>query len=393
MQDLSIGKTIRYIEWIAIFTSAITILSETSLFDRQLNPPILFPDWLVLVLLLSLTPLSLIFPVNRPLWQIRAYILLELTLILLTRFSDFEFEVNLYLIHAKACFLLKRKDVIIIVSLVGIIWSLIPAWLLTFPELIEYINSQITSPIDPKSLILENLIQRLGSYFAASIFVILLSFVIVAERRSREKAIALTQEIDFLAAAIERSRIARDIHDSLGHTLTTLNIQLELAQRLFDRNRDRAKHSLDNAKNLSKRSLEDMRRSFQTMHLEDFNLNQAITSLVTQSEQNRNLEFQLEVNLPKLPWQTSYQLYCILQEGLTNIQKHAQATLVSIRGQSISEEIILEIEDNGRGFNPNRVHSGYGLLGMKERVHSLGGSLKINSACDQGTCIEVKIPL
>jgi signal transduction histidine kinase len=389
----SLGKTIRYIEWIAIATSAIVILLRmTGFVDKQPQPPILLPDWLILICLLSLVPLSFIFPIDRPLWQRRAYILFEVAIILFTRFSNVNLELSLYLIYAKACFLLKRKDVITIVIVAGVMWSSIPAWLLLrFPELIKFFNSQRTSPVDVNSLVLENLVNRLSDYLAASTFVLLLSFVIVSERRSRQKAIELAKEIDYLSAALERSRIARDIHDSLGHTLTTLDIQLELAQKLFDRDRNKAKSALDNAKNLADRSLGDVRRSVREMR-SDFNLDEALTNLISQIEDDRNLAIELDWNLPKLPLQTSYQIYYILQEGLTNIQKHAKATLVSIRGQPSSEGIILEIEDNGYGFNPNLIHSGYGLLGMKERVDNLGGDFKINSAIDRGTCIQIKIP-
>jgi signal transduction histidine kinase len=129
------------------------------------------------------------------------------------------------------------------------------------------------------------------------------------------------------------------------------------------------------------------------MRSETFNLDEAIRSLVAQIEQNPNLAIELDINLPALPSQTSYQLYCIAKEGLTNIQKHAQASCISIRGQPTFEGIILEIEDNGRGFNPNLVNSGYGILGMKERVDNLEGDLKINSAMARGTCIQVTIPL
>jgi signal transduction histidine kinase len=383
----SIGKTVRYIEWIAIATSAIAILWSSSP-----QPPRIFSSLVVLTLLLSLVPLSFIFPVDRPLWQKRAYILLESVLILLTAYSKHNLELNLYLIYAKACLLLKRKDVIIIVVVIGIVWLLIPPWMLTFPEIINYLRSQNTSPINPQSLILKSLIERLSAYLAGSTFVILFSFVMVSERRSREKAIKLAKEIDYLSAALERSRIARNIHDHLGHTLTTLDIQLELAQRLFDHNPDKAKHAIDKAKNLADRSLSDVRRSVQTMR-SDFNLDEAIHTLIRQIKEHQNLAINIDLNLPKLPSQIGYQFYCIVQEGLTNIQKHSYASLVSIRGQPTSEGIILEIEDNGRGFNPNRVNSGYGLLGMKERVDNLGGDFKINSAINRGTCIEVKIPL
>jgi signal transduction histidine kinase len=241
---------------------------------------------------------------------------------------------------------------------------------------------------------LNDSIQGLSSYLGKSTFAILIGFVLASERRSRAKAIALTQEIDFLSAAVERSRIAGDINDSLGRTLTTLDLQLELAQRLYDRAPDRARCAIDNAKDLADRSLTDVRHSVQTMRSQDFNLDEAITSLIAQIEQNQNLEIELDLNLPKLPWQISYQLYCILQEGLTNVQQHARASFIfiSIRGQPTSEGIILEIEDNGRGFNSHLVDSKSELLKMKERVDSLGGSLKINRAIAQGTCIQITIP-
>jgi signal transduction histidine kinase len=91
--------------------------------------------------------------------------------------------------------------------------------------------------------------------------------------------------------------------------------------------------------------------------------------------------------------QINYQLYSLIKEGLTNIQKHAQASWISICGQSTPQEIILKIEDNGRGFNVNAVNFGYGLLGMQERVDSLGGNFKISSAIERGTCILITIPL
>ncbi|MEN9520465.1 MAG: hypothetical protein RLZZ381_3053, partial [Cyanobacteriota bacterium] len=111
----SIGKTIRYIEWIAIITSAIAILVNGILLDDKSHLPRVFSDLVVLILVLCLAPLSSIFPINRPLWQKRIYILLELVLILPTRLSEVNLELILFLIFAKASLLLNRKDVITIV--------------------------------------------------------------------------------------------------------------------------------------------------------------------------------------------------------------------------------------------------------------------------------------
>jgi DNA-binding CsgD family transcriptional regulator len=272
----SIGKTVRYIEWIAIATSAIAILVNGILLADQPHLPGVFPNLVVLILVLCLTPLSSIFPIDRPLWQKRIYILLELVLILPTRLSDVNLELILFLIFAKASLLLNRKDVITIVVLAGIVWLSIPIWLLTLPEVIEFINSQRPSPTSSNNLILQYIINDFSVYLAASTFVILLSFVIVSERRSREKAIALAQEIDYLSAALERSRIARNIHDHLGHTLINppvLSKQKD-EQHLFS---DR---ELEILKLLGKG--QNNREIAQTLHLTEGTIKNYITNIFCQ---------------------------------------------------------------------------------------------------------------
>jgi len=219
------------------------------------------------------------------------------------------------------------------------------------------------------------------------------SFAIIAERKSRCKAEALTRQVETLAATLERTRIARDIHDSLGHVLTTLDIQLEVAQKLRFRNPDKALQSLDTAKLLASQCLTEVRRALQTMRQTDFDLNAALGTLLEQVNQNQTFTIELKVNLPQLPLQTSHQLYCIMQEGLTNIQKHACAKKISLRGQPTADSIIIDLEDDGVGFDSGLPRSGFGLRGMQERVQILGGQLKLSSTPGQGTQIQVRIPL
>jgi signal transduction histidine kinase len=96
--------------------------------------------------------------------------------------------------------------------------------------------------------------------------------------------------------------------------------------------------------------------------------------------------------LPSLPIPLSHHLYCIVKEGLVNIQKHAQASTIWIRGQVIAEEIILEIADNGRGFDFQSPRSGFGLTGIEERVQLLNGQFMIHSQLNQGTQLQIIIP-
>ena len=123
-----------------------------------------------------------------------------------------------------------------------------------------------------------------------------------------------------------------------------------------------------------------------------FNLHQALQTLVEQVQKNQNLDINLEINLPNLPLQTAHHLYCITKEGLTNIQKHADANTVILRGETKFNNIVLQIIDNGKGFNPHALHSGFGLKGMQERVDILAGEMIINSRKSKGTCIQVLIP-
>jgi signal transduction histidine kinase len=163
------------------------------------------------------------------------------------------------------------------------------------------------------------------------------------------------------------------------------------------------------AKQLADRCLEDVREVVQTIRDEDFDLTQALRESIDRMPQTqsidrasgRSIQTQVQLNLPLLPLQTSYQLYCIVQEGVTNIQKHANATQVKLRGCKVADYLQIELTDNGRGFNldrvasakPNRPSTGFGLQGMQERVELINGTLEIQTAPRQGTQLLVQVPL
>jgi len=196
------------------------------------------------------------------------------------------------------------------------------------------------------------------------------------------------------AAALERTRIARDIHDSLGHTLTNLNSRLAIAQqKLRLQDIDAVSQAVDTAKSLASHCIEDVSLALQTMRQSDFDLNQALITLVEQMRHNQALSVRWELNLPPLPLSTSHHIYCIVKEGLINIQKHAGASQVRFRGQSTHEGLLLELTDDGQGFDPAMPRSGSGLNGMVERVQLLRGNLTIKSVPGQGTQIQVTIPI
>ena len=230
----------------------------------------------------------------------------------------------------------------------------------------------------------------IATHVGNCIFVLLLGSIWVEEQKSRQKAERLTQQLETLAVDLERNRIARDIHDTLGHSLTSLDVQIELAQRLQATEPQRAQKSIDLAKQLSSQALDNVRQALGTMQRSNFDLTEAIVAL---GEQNLPFQVVIEIQFPQLSLQSSYQLYCIVQESLTNIQKHAQASRVRIEGSIVTGGTILEICDNGRGFDQNKSHAGFGLRNMKERVQCLGGDFQLSSEIGRGTQIKIFIPV
>jgi signal transduction histidine kinase len=384
----SLQRTLRYAEWALLLMMLLLYAIDQYFYKIQLLPNLFFRAAIFIVIFFVL---SFIFPLERPHWQRRVYVAIEIVLILVAQLLWIDFDILLYFFLIKSCFLLSRREVFFTVISTGVAYLFTVLW--TLPLLGEQFAETIRPNhweelYKPQIMVVSSLIEYVG----ISLFVILLGFVIVEERRSRQRAEALSLEIESLAAALERSRIARDIHDSLGHSLTTLNIQLELAQAMGQRNPDQANQALNNSRQLASQCLESVRQAVQTVR-EEFDLTTALQRLIDQVRQNHTFTIQVEVILPPLTLQTSHQLYCVVQEGFTNIQKHAHATKVHLSSQMTSEAILLELEDDGQGFDPTLTYNGYGLKGMQERVHLLGGELQIISAIGKGTRIRVMTPL
>jgi signal transduction histidine kinase len=237
------------------------------------------------------------------------------------------------------------------------------------------------------------------------IFMLLLVDSLVNESQGRKKlAIAHQQlyqyslQIEDQATLQERTRIAREIHDSLGHLLTAQSVMLENTTMSLDVAAD-ARSFLDESQRLGREARQELRQAVWMLRsdpMQGKSLPRAFTDLVQQFLQVTGIcpVVHLDRHLT-LPGRYQMVLYRILEEALTNIQKHSQATQVTIdlKLQTSEDEIpqiILEIIDNGTGFNPQQTRSGFGLQGMKERVESLSGTLEfdVQSEC----CIIVHIP-
>ena len=334
--------------------------------------------------------LSWIFPLNRPPILRQAYVLLAILLIVCANFVGVSLDLVLYLYIAKSFFLIGRKRTYLTAAIAGIAW-IISDCVSEIRELEGTVDFK--PPFGFGSYSLSTiLIYSLGIYLAVSVFVILFSSVVSAEYKSRKRAESLAEQVEILAADWERTRIARDIHDSLGHTLTNLDIQLAVAQKLRDCDPQKAFQALDTAKMLSSQCIEDVSHAVKTMRDSNFDLDRALSNLMEQIRSDRALRIHWEIDLPHLPIATSHQIYCVVKEGLINIQKHACAFSVFFQSKFTSKEIILHLEDDGIGFDLTASTFGSGLKGMKERVQGLGGKLNISSLPNRGTKILVVIP-
>lgn len=238
----------------------------------------------------------------------------------------------------------------------------------------------------------------------ALLFVLLLVNALLAERESRNQLTSANDQlrqyalqVENLAMVQERNRIARDIHDSLGHSLTALNLQLEGALKLWDSNPDRAHQFLTEAKRLGSTTLQDVRRSVATMRTDPLQgrpLEDAIASLCANVQQSTGVLPSLTVQLATpLSAEIRNALYRIVQEALTNASKHAAATQISIALTQTPIALELTIQDNGRGFAPEQTPTGFGLQGMRERTLALGGAFTLDSSPGKGCRIQVQIPL
>lgn len=248
-------------------------------------------------------------------------------------------------------------------------------------------------------LMAQTLVFGLGIFFVLQ----LVNKLLVERQIKQELALAheqlqdYSQKIEDLAAVQERNRIARDIHDSLGHALTSLNIQLQTAVKLWQKNPAKAHPFLAQAQKLGAIAMKEVRQSVGTLRadrVDELPLKQKIWALIDNVRSGTGLTIRSKIaDCPQLSPQIENTIYRIVQEALTNIAKYAQATEVEIKLKVIEAKVYLSVRDNGKGFELNQSRTGYGLQGMQERINAVEGGLQIQTAPGAGCRILVEIPV
>jgi signal transduction histidine kinase len=231
-------------------------------------------------------------------------------------------------------------------------------------------------------------------WYCALNFIIIYVLVYLNEREAvaHREVVELQGDLKELAVLEERNRLAREIHDGLGASLSSMIIQAEYILGMSQEGSLRSE--IQELKATAEESIEELRRNLQMMR-EDFELTQGLDDYVKTFGQRTQLDVRFErTGLPrKLSPDAQLALFRILQECLSNAVKHAEPKQVQVKLDYDQGRVHLIIRDDGKGFDPRKTPRGhYGLLNMRERAMKLGGELIVDSAPGTGTRISFSVP-
>ena len=213
-------------------------------------------------------------------------------------------------------------------------------------------------------------------------------------QRANEQLHAFAEEKEQMGETRERNRLAREIHDTLGHILTGISVGVDAVSVLMDVSPEAAKKQLATIGDMARTGLNDVRRSVRKLKpdaLERMSLENAIFQMTEEMSKGTNTKIYFASYMDKLEFEPDIEetLYRIVQESTTNAIRHGKATEIWIRISEKNGEMILMVSDNGRGCAD--IEEGFGLKHMRERVELAGGSLFYEGVF--GFTVIVKIPI
>lgn len=246
-------------------------------------------------------------------------------------------------------------------------------------------------------------------FLAGQIFIVVFTQMAVNEERARAEVEKLVTELEAknqqlreyalqveeLAITKERNRLAREIHDGLGHYLTTIYMQIQAARAVSKVDPRRTQEAMETAQNLTQEALKDVRQSvsaLRDMPGDTFALQDELEKMLHGCE-GAGLTPEMKVlgNPRTLSPQAVFTMYRAVQEGINNTCKHAHATRISVvLDYTQKSKVRLTIQDDGVGAE--QLSGGFGLMGMRERVHMLDGDISVNTQPGNGFRVEMSVP-
>lgn len=394
-------RQLLYVEWILLAMAVFMTLPFTTL------KPDSAIAWSQLSVILLLGLMGLHLP--RRYWHKWVYTAAELGLILLLASTGGELPMMVRLLPQvslivviRSCQLFQARGRVSVLAAILGMHGFINFYIYDGADsqrLLQRLNS-LPEPWPIDSLKINALI-----FFAMGmVFVSLLVNALLAAHHSQQKLISANQQLrryaakaEVQATLYERNRIAREIHDSLGHSLTAQTILLENALLFLSQDVDRAQGYLLDAKATAYQALKDVSGSVATLRaspLQGKTLSAELPALINDICKPAHIDCQCTVDLPKpLADEVSLGVFRIVQEALTNVVKHSQATLVQVKLVANRDRLHLQVLDNGQGFDPSKNTTGFGLRGIRERAANLGGDCQLRSAPEAGCQVSVTLPL
>jgi signal transduction histidine kinase len=260
-----------------------------------------------------------------------------------------------------------------------------------------------------RSPLLPALLQAEAAFASGIAFVYVFSRIAVREQRARADVERLAAQLaranaqlaeqadhtEQLATVKERNRIAREIHDGLGHYLTVVHVQLQASELLLASEPERARAALRKAQQLTHEGLGDVRRSVSLLRGEERARRPLCEALRALAEPCRAAGLAVELHVEgeerRLCEPAELTLFRAVQEALTNAQRHARASRIEIAlAYRAGDRVRLCVRDDGVGAR--ELGGGYGLVGLRERAESLGGTVAIHSEPGQGFQLELEVP-
>ena len=245
-------------------------------------------------------------------------------------------------------------------------------------------------------------VVRTISFLVVGIFISQLMILLRAQQESLQQAnaqlIHYASTLENLTVSRERNRMARELHDTLAHTLTGLSVTLETVKAYWDVDKDKARGLLDKSLETTRTGVEETRRALKSLRaspLEDMGLTLAIQKMAesTTARSNLGLELALPDPMPNLAPDVEQCIYRIAQEAVENVVHHANAKNLRVKLETLNNNLRLTVQDDGLGFDSrDKVSTGhFGLVGMKERAELSGGKLTIESQKGKGTKVVLEI--
>ncbi len=244
-------------------------------------------------------------------------------------------------------------------------------------------------------------IIRTISFIAVGVFISLLVTRLREQRESLSEANAnlthYASTLEQLTVSRERNRLARELHDTLAHSLTAISVSLETAKAYFDIDSNKTRDLIDKSLESTRVGVDETRRALKALRssaLEDMGLGLAVQRAAESAAArfHFNLTLDLKNPMPSLSPDVEQTIYRIAQESIENIVNHSHAKNFSVRLES-NGHITLTIQDDGIGFDarPKETTDHFGLVGMRERAELAGGKLKIESGKGKGTKVVLTI--